>query len=1085
MLQSQLDIYKASAGSGKTFLLTKQYLKLLLQNPYAYRGILAVTFTNKATAEMKHRILSELRELANGKETNYSKIIAEELSNITSTFIQKQAHTAYTAILHDYSRFAISTIDSFVQKIIRSFAYEIGLDSGFRLQLNTDLVKEDLALRLYHLLDENENLLHWVVEMATARLSEGKNWDFKTDMLELANELFKEQFQPFEIAMHSMNADEKTEAFKKLRDHIYTIIQQFENAQVKVAKDAIEFIEANNLTPDDFHYGKSGFINHFYKISKRQFDEPGKRVKDFIDNPEKVARPKASAYKKDIINSMCDQLHTLMKELVEDYNNNSEKYYTAKAISGNLYTLQLMEVFSKELANYRSDKNELLISDTHLLLRQLCKENDASFIFEKTGNRYHHFLIDEFQDTSVFQWDNFKPLLENTLSQGFYNLIVGDIKQAIYRWRSGDWRLLLSTVKEQLKNYSIQENTLQDNYRSAKHIINFNNYLFATIPKILQERFNSEMGQAPLDIQEKLKANGYFNIIENAYADSFQQAPSNAAENGYVQINFLNENEEENLSFKEQVLNKLPLQIESLIKKGYQPGDIAILVRENREAQDIIQFIIQHQQEKDSLQYNVISAEVLYISANEAVQIIIAAIRWLINKNDLISRSFLLKCIINRNNISVSNHALYASNGNGENFLPPALLQQRETLQSLPIIELVNRLINIFSLQNNETDLPYLLAFQDIILEWSRFGEDHLQAFLEYWEEEGVKKSLPASNNNNAVEVMTIHKSKGLAFNVLMLPFCNWMLEPDPKKSNYLWVQTKSTDFNEIPVVPIKYKKDLAHSTFAYTYFEEQLLSNMDALNLLYVATTRARREIIAYAPLPNSKSSDNKIKTVGDTIFYALQNKVVLNNSDIPYISDAFDSNQLNYGSSIITKPEIKNQSSETGFSLKDIVYTNWGNKLNIRPSSLLLQEEAAMLPRSMGTILHQALSKLQHPDDLSVVLWEMEIKGIITPTIKKDIKSILEKVINNPLMENWRNGNMQRISERDIITPRGSFKRPDLVLIGQDSTIVIDFKFTEEKDDKLKKQLSEYVELLKQMNFKNVSGYLLYGLIGEIDKI
>ncbi len=1086
VLPPQLDIYKASAGSGKTFLLTMQYLKLLLQSPTKYREILAVTFTNKATEEMKHRILGELKNLAAGKETMYSQKLLEAVKGLSAKDLQRHAHASYSAILHDYSRFAISTIDSFVQKIVRSFAYEIGLDAGFTLQLNAESVKEDLTVRLYNLLDTNEPLRNWVVEMAGARLSEGKSWDFKADMMELAGELFKERFQQFDVAMNLMDEEEKSAAFKNLKVHVHAAISKFENEMVRFGKTAVALVVANDLEPADFYYGKSGFINHFYKAANKNFSEAGSRVTAFLENPDIAVPKKAEQHKKDIINGISNQLHALMTQLTCCYTENLENYFTAQAIKQNLYTLQLMQVFSKELANYRSENNALLISDTHLLLRQLSQENEASFIFEKTGNRYQHFLIDEFQDTSVFQWDNFKPLLENSLGQGQYNLVVGDVKQAIYRWRSGDWRLLLSEVKRQLQSFRPKENTLQENYRSAKPLIDFNNYLFATIPVRLQDKFNSDMLPAPVAIQQRLEDNGYFHIIENAYADSFQHTPEAAADEGLVNIEFIEEAEDaegNKISFTDRVLEKLPEVIEQLLKEGgYQPKDITILTRGNHEARQVIQTLMAHQQQVAALQYNLISADALFIAANEAVQMIIAAMRWLVNETDTLSKAFLIKTIAGRTGSQLPQHQLYINKGLGDALLPPLLVNDRAGLQSQPIVDLVNKLVAILDLQQQVADHAYLLAFQDLVLEWNRFGEDGLMAFINYWASDGKKKSLPAGSGADAVEVMTIHKSKGLAFEVLILPFCNWALEPDAKKNNWLWVKTEGTDFGEIPVVPVKYKKDLGQSAFAYEYFEEQLLSQMDSLNMLYVATTRARKQITAFAPRPKEdKAGGYKIKTIGDLLFDVLHNPQELSNPSIPKVFEAFNENQLLFGAA--PSPASDHEVPLPGINLGQMVYADWRQQLSIRPAAMLPDEEAISLPRTRGTLLHYALSQLQQPDELHIVLQQMEMKGMISAAMKTDMQTILEKVLANELLLSWRKNTMYRISERDIVTTDRQLKRPDLVLVGDDETIVIDFKFTEGKDEKLNRQVREYVSLLEQMQFKNVKGYLLYGLRNEVE--
>ena len=343
---------------------------------------------------------------------------------------------------------------------------------------------------------------------------------------------------------------------------------------------------------------------------------------------------------------------------------------------------------------------------------------------------------------------------------------------------------------------------------------------------------------------------------------------------------------------------------------------------------------------------------------------------------------------------------------------------------------------------------------------------------------------MPSGSGANAVEVMTIHKSKGLAFEVLILPFCNWALEPDAKKNNWLWVKTKGTAFNEIPVVPVKYKKELGQSAFAYEYFEEQLLSQMDSLNMLYVATTRAKQQIIAFAPQPKEvKGGSYKIKTIGDLLYDVLHQPQEIGHKQIPKVHEAFSNNLLLFGAA--PSLQTPNRPASQGISLEKMIYADWRQQLSIRPATMLPNEETFSLPRSKGTLLHHALSQLHQPDELHIVLQQMEMKGMIGAAMKTEMQTILEKVLQNDLLINWRKNTMHRISERDIVTNDRQLKRPDLVLVGDEETIVIDFKFTEGKDEKLNRQVQEYVSLLEQMQFKNVKGYLLYGLRNEVEVV
>ncbi len=1077
-LPSQLDIYKASAGSGKTFLLTIQYLRLLFEQPSNYRHILAVTFTNKATAEMKERILGELQNLATGKTTVYGEKLLEAMPHQTRAGLQQQAVAIYSSILHDYSRFAVTTIDSFVQKIIRSFAFEIGLDAGFKLKLNTDIVKEDLAARLFRLLDTDASLRHWVSELAIKRLSEGKNWNFREDMLELANELFKEPFQEFEASLKTI--PDVDEAFKSMRQKVFATVNDFEKKWRETGEKALALLAANSLNELDFYYGKSGFINYFYKARDGKIEMPGSRVLAVLENPDSMSK---NQKKPDpVIVSIQAQLHYLLNSLCTQCESEFEKYNTALILSKNVGNLRLMQVFSEQLSFYRSENNELLISDTHLLLRQLTRETEASFIYEKTGNRFRHYLIDEFQDTSGFQWDNFKPLLENTLAEGHYNLVVGDVKQAIYRWRSGDWQLLQKKIKEQLGSFDVYTHSLQDNRRSARPIIQFNNFIYRVMPQLLQDELNKLILEAPEQIRVRLGREGFNNIIEDAYAESRQQIPENAPVNGLVDIQFLRK--EEDLDYDEVMLPLLHEKIKLLLAEGFVAKDIAILTRNNGEAARVIEFLM-NAQENDAVQFDLLSADALLLSNNNAVSLIMVAMELLAGSGGKLALANLRHLFAKQSKLEVSDYHLYVCKEEEEAILPVAFTREKPALHRLPLPEMVSAIIRIFDLNKNPFDAAYLLAFQDMVGEWSRFGSEGLQTFLTYWEDEGKAKSLPGGANTNAIEVLTIHKSKGLAFSILLLPFLKWEIKPDPIKNIQLWVKTAGTPFDDVPLVPVRYTSKLLQSSFAYHYFEEHLLGIMDNLNLLYVATTRARRRIIGFAPWPEKIDNLNCLERllfaaatvrVKDADLSEAENHLLLEEAEM--VQDGFDTitGQWQFGTDDIQPELISIPEPELLPLLKQ---ADWKDRLTVKYQPLMTEQEILVqLPRKQGILLHEAIARLTRPGSLDRVLQQMNQQGLMSASQLPPVKYTLQQILDQPVMKGWRSGNMQRLSEREIIGANKEIRRPDLVLYNNEETIVIDFKFTEDQksNEKYQQQVRDYVALLEQIGFPSIIGYLLY---------
>lgn len=1067
-LPSQLDIYKASAGSGKTHLLTINYLQLLFQQPKNYRHILAVTFTNKATAEMKGRILEELEKLAAGQTTAFGRQLLSRVPAETADSLHEKARNIYSAILHDYNRFSVTTIDSFVQKVIRSFAYEIGLDAGFKLKLNTDLVKEDLADRLFRLLDTDENLRNWVTELAVKRLGEGKSWNFREDMLSLADEIFKESFQDFEQAIRRMPDVDK--AFQTMRSKVFAIKNDFENRFRETGREAVKLLELNGLSQYDFPFKGSSFANYYYKAARGIIEQPGSRVSEVIRDISKM-HPKQ---RNPAVVAIEAKLHQLLNRLCTQCDDEFALYNTSVLLSNNIGNLRLMQVFSEQLSNYRSENRELLISDTHLLLRRLTAETDANFIYEKTGNRYRHFLIDEFQDTSTLQWDNFKPLLENSLGEGHYNLLVGDVKQAIYRWRGGDRRLLQQTVKEQFANLNVAVHSLDDNYRSCKPIIGFNNFLYGVLPVMLQNRVNELIEAAEPAIRQRLQHEGYNNFITAAYAESFQQMPATASPAGQVQIQFLEETEE---GYDEQVLPLLYQKICDLLEEGFSASDIGILTRGNREAAKVINYLSLAQQEPGAVSFDLLSSDALMLANNLALSLIIRAMEYLSDGGKL-ALANLRHLFAEHQDLPVSYYSRFICKEEEESVLPPLFMAQKAALRRLPLPELVSQLISIFGLNRHSSDAAYLLAFQDLAGEWSRYGNDGLPAFLNYWEEEGSQKSLEGGSNANAVQVLTIHKSKGLAFTVLLMPYLNWSIVPSSKNSMQVWVNTSDTPFENVPVVPVRYSKSMEQTLFAYDYFRELMDTMTDNLNLLYVATTRARRRITGWAPLPKKTS---ELTCIEQLLYEAAQGTIPLMMGDdlqVAAIRKAYDGDTLiwTYGhDKEVSKPAIAAEAEMLPLPPQ----ANWKNRLTVQFKTLLTEEERGQqLPRQLGVLLHDAMARLNNAGMVETVVRQMQQAGSITPSQQQQVSAVLNAVVAQPILENWRNGNMQRLSEREMINSGRELRRPDLVLYNQQETLVIDFKFTEERSShqRYQRQVQEYIELLQQTGFTNIAGYILY---------
>ena len=594
-----LTVYRASAGAGKTHKLTGEYLTLLFTGPGAFRRILAVTFTNKATDEMKTRIVDELYNLASGRKSDYVELLKSAYS-LTEIQVRKQAAQILIDILHDYSAFNISTIDRFFQQTMRAFTREIGLQGGYGIEMDQELVLTTAIDNLLSDLEkpESKDLLGWLLRFAEDKIESGGEWNLRKDIMALSREVFKESYKAFSEAVGRDIEDKK--ALEDYKNELYGIIRSVEATAKELGERGLAILNKYGLKVTDFKGGSRSPLTLLDRLVQGEMKEPSATFIGLADNLDGCFTKTVSLGTRQIIGcAFEDGLNDCIKGIISLFGNLTA-YNTAREIVRYYYTLGILTDVSRQIAAYREEKNVMLIADTTELLSKVIEGSDAPFIYEKTGTHVDHYMIDEFQDTSGMQWNNFRPLIEESLAHSRDNLIVGDVKQSIYRFRNSDWKLLDGQVQADFSPEVVHEETLKDNWRSCRNIVEFNNALFTTLPGVLQAVYNEALSVSSLSEEQRA---AFFTKIMSAYDKSFQQVPPPFMQkDGHVRIEFLSGDNEKD--WKEEALGRLPGVLEKLQDNGYALKDIAILVRTNQEGAQVADTLLAYKEEHPSNRYN-------------------------------------------------------------------------------------------------------------------------------------------------------------------------------------------------------------------------------------------------------------------------------------------------------------------------------------------------------------------------------------------------------------------------------------------------------------------------------------------------
>ena len=1028
---------------------------------------------------MKSRIIKELYALSAGEDSGY-------LTELSSAFdlpeaqVRQKSLLILNTILHDYSSFSINTIDKFFQQTMRAFTREIGLSGGYNVEVDdTSYLPKVIDSMLFELdKPENKTLAQWLLAFMKDKIQDDKGWSIKKDVQKLANEIFNENYKT--LSQHEKNKIHDKKHLSDYKKSIEKIVRDFENELKSIGSTAVNIMEKFGLRYDDFPYKKTSGFSAFVKWTNGSTDEPGARFFNLEDNLSAWITKDASSVKRSSIESAFIELNTQIKRAVAHFKS-STFYYSAKCVLNYFYTLGILNDVQNRMAQLQQDENILFLSDTTELLNKIIADNDSPFIYEKTGSRLENYMIDEFQDTSAMQWKNFKPLIAESLAKNNANLIVGDVKQSIYRWRNSDWRLMEEkiTTDSELKN-RIEEDSLDTNWRSDANIVLFNNAFFDLASQFLQNDYNVVMEEvADVNFSNYAK-----NKINEVYSQAYQHiSPKKTKNSGNVDITFLSNEKDDD--WKTEALNKLPKQLEQLQDEGFQLKDIAILVRRNHEAIAVAETLLKYKEENPAslYRYDIISNEALVIANAQSVKAVIALLRWFKNRNDETKKMLAVYEFYRFHRKILPDEALQSLLGKTEIDFPDNIGAELDAISYLPFYEMIEAFFSISKNVLDEKENAYVQAFLDIALKSNTGSSSDINNFLNWWDEKGYKKTLFSSDEQDAIRLVTIHKSKGLGFGAVIMPFAEWELDHKPFHDNIIWCRPTEEPFNALSIVPLRYGKNLLNTIFWKDYLEEKLFTYIDNLNLLYVAFTRAKHCLIAFTPKPKKQE---EIKNVSDLLWVSIgKSNTISYTRDLPFIelSEYFRENDeetfFSLGNTkIIAKKKNTTQEKQTKTAQWQSV--PFDNRLKLRFNSIGYFSNNGK--RDYGILMHDIISRVETIGNISQAVERKILSGELSAYEKENIISELTNLLSISEVSDWYSGKYTVLNEMQMLHPRFGFSRPDRVMLGENKAIVVDYKFGEAEDGKYIRQVQHYVKKIREMGYDDVEGFVFYVRMGKV---
>ena len=1054
-------ILNASAGSGKTYQLAYNYVRDVIWQPMLYRHILAVTFTNKATEEMKSRILKEIHLLAAGKESDYLQNLAGELS-LAEEEIRSRARKVQSAILHDYSHFTVLTIDKFFQRILHAFIQELGIDLNYTIELESAPVLTRGVDALIERISKNEELKQWLEAFVRERIEEHEGWDLRREILKLGGELFKEGGR---TALASARSK------RELEEIVRKISAESARTQAlykELGQRGVERIAAAGLRIDDFSYGRSSGANLFYAAAAGELAEPKARARKCAASTEGWMT-KANAKEH---TALLGELQALMADLCSCYDSHITDWNSTRLLREQYRSFALLSDLYQEVQNLWREENTLLLSETKKILSALIEGNQTPFIYEKVGNRYDRYFIDEFQDTSEGEWLNFLPLLSDSLSHksqltqdekeepGHPVFLVGDVKQSIYRWRGGDWRILGLKAPEALPGAEVEQ--MQYNFRSQRHIVAFNNAIMERVVEAADRLLSDKLRESGVDEPLRKELEG---TIRRAYEGHRQVARKKSRQEGYISV---------------ETYNQTPPQEErvcALLDRGFTPCARMILGRSRRDGARAARMLLDFKRNnrEERYRFDVMTQDALRIDSSPLCNFIISILYLMIDPEDSIRRA-------------ICNQKL------GVDFDSPLSEELRQRLASWRLLspdEAFARVVEYFELNKEMEQIAYLQALHEQIIHFSSGRVVDIPLFLTWWEETGCKRSLTIEQSEKTIEITTIHTAKGLEKKVILIPFCSWTLDPKStgETPNILWAEGEG-ELREVGCVPVKYRSEMAVSHFSEAYYRELVYSYLDNVNLLYVALTRAVEQLHIF--IPSTRAG------IGALLWEGIERKEGLCRLE-KLEGECQEDEQgtfCRFGNFLGPEPPDENRSREE----RAVEHLTLGRYPSTSPvtqqkyphtNHLEHGGEVEFSPRNFGILMHRLFAEATNRRELDEALDRMRQEASISAQEATELKRRIEQTLSDPRVASWYDESWDRVlSERDIIRPREAkeeveIRRPDRVMIKGKRAVVVDYKFGEQQAKQNKKQLAEYITLLRGMGYEEVEGWLWYVRQGRCEQV